>query len=219
MIALFYAIVFIISVLCTTCYIFVWHKHFNINFTVIFTLIPIACFGYYLTSCATHLGEMVIALQITYLGGCFLPLFILLSILNLCQIEVRRWMRTALFILCALIYGTILTIGYGDLFYRSVTFDIQNGSVIMVKEYGPMHSVFYVLILLLFLTGLSAIFYSLLRKKQVPRTVLQLLILPEAVCVICFFLGRRIFPLVDFVPVGYVLAQLIYLLIAYRVNL
>ena len=224
MIGLFYLGTFAAALLCAAIYIHMWHKHFDVNFNMIFTLVTIACLGYMLYGIAGGLEGSIRAIQIVYIGGCFLQLFILLSIFNLCRINLPRWVRTLLFAVCGILYASVLTIGmkdpvYGGLFYRNISYDTSSGTPVMRREYGPMHTVFYVMLCLFFIAGIVAVIYSLRRKKQVPRTILYLLLLPDTICILSFFIGRRITKEVDFVPLGYVLAEITFLLIAHRVNL
>ena len=219
MIELFYTITFAASILCAAIYIYLWHKHFDVNFTMIFTLVPVACLGYVLYGISGSLEGSIRAIQVVYIGGCFLQLFILLSIFNLCRISIPGWVRLALFAICSFLYASVLTIGQQDLFYTTVAYDTSLGTPLMLREYGIMHTVFYVVLALLFTAGIVTVGYSLARKKQVPRTILYLLIVPDTVCVLSFFFGRKIIGTVDFVPLGYVISELIFLMIAHRVNL
>lgn len=219
MIQLFYCGTLAASLICAVIYIFMWHRHFDVNFTMIFTLVPVACLGYFLSSMAETLGEALFAVKIIYLGGCFLQLFIVLNIFGLCKIRISRWTRTALFLICTALYMPILNIGNGTSFYKSVTFEMGRNSGTLIKEYGPAHTVTYGAIFLFFAVGLAAVIYSWLKKKQVPRTVLGLLVLPYLICVVSYYLIRKIVPEVEFVPLGYVIAEVIFLIIAYRVNL
>ena len=219
MIQMFYSGMFAASLLCTAVYIYLWHKHYDVNFTMIFTLVPVACLGYVLQGLSESLEGLVRAVQIIYIGGCFLQLFILLSIFNLCRISLPKWLRTALYLVCVCLFFSVLTTGRMDLFYRDISYDASLGTPVLLRQYGPMHGAFYAVIILFFAVGIAAIGYSLHRKKQVPRTILYLLILPDVICMLSFFVGRRIIQTVDFVPLGYVLAELTYLLIAHRVNL
>ena len=77
MITFIYNIVFLISVLCAVMYVYMWHKHYDVNFTMIFTLIPIACVGYMLLAHSTTVEEALVATKIAYIGGSFLELFML----------------------------------------------------------------------------------------------------------------------------------------------
>ena len=219
MIQIFYGGLFLASLICAAVYIYLWHKHFDVNFTMIFTLVPVACLGYVLQGMAESQEGFVRALQVVYIGGCFLQLFILLSIFNLCRISLPKGLRTALFLLCAVLYASVLTVGHMDLFYSEISFAVEGDLPVLVRRYGPMHGAFYVMIVLFFAVGIAVIGYSLQRKKQVPRTILYLLILPDVICILSFFIGRKIVSTVDFVPLGYVLAELTYLMIARRVNL
>lgn len=218
--SVFYGILFLISLLLAAGYVFIWHKHFDVNFTLIFTIVPVACLGYYLSATATSLESALFARKILYIGGCFLQLFIVLSIFNLCKININRWVRTVMFVLCALMYGLVLTIGQNKLFYTMVKFTTVNGEPVLTREYGVLHSAFYVLLGALFLTGIITIIYSWMNKRDVPRRILLMLVIPDVVCVLSYLLVVRFRAgSVDLVPLGYCLAQAVYLIIAYRVNL
>ena len=219
MITVFYGCVLAASLICTTVYMYMWHKHFDTNFTLIFTFVPVACIGYFLSSIASTLGEALTAQRITYLGACFLQLFIVESIFNLCRIDLGKWVRTGLFLVIAIVYAPILNVGFGHSFYRSASFEIVDGRGVLIREYGPAHTAVYVVFFLFFMIGMAAIFYTWLRKKQVSRNVLGLLVLPYCITVLFFFVIRKVIPDIELVPVGYVLAEIVYLIIAYRVNL
>ena len=141
MIVLFYGCVFAASLISASIYIYMWHKHFDVNFTLIFTLVPIAC--YLLSARAASLESAVTAVQITYIGGSFLQLFITFSIFDLCQAPLRKWIRTVLFLVCTCIYATTLTIGHTDLFYKSIAFDPSATVSTLTRGYGPMHVAHY----------------------------------------------------------------------------
>ena len=219
MIHFIYICLFFISLVCAAVYIYMWHKHFDVNLTMIFTLVPVSVLGYVLYSGAANLEEAIAGMKIVYIGACFLQLFILFSIINLCGIDMPRWIRMVLFALSACIYLSVLTIGNGNLFYKNVSFERQNDVVILSREYGVIHSLAYLAIWGFFLAGIFVIVHSWFRRRQMSRLILCMLVIPEAVCVLGFFLGRRITAMFDMNVVGYILADIMYLLIAYRINL
>ncbi len=208
-----------LSLICATIYIFMWHKHFDVNFTMVFTLVSIACIGYLLSSVSYRMESALISLKIIYIGGCFLQFFMLFAIFNLCGIEIKQWLRALLFAVCAVLYVFVLTSDSSDVFYRNFYLKVMDGVPVLTKEYGVMHSVFYVVVISFFLTGIITIVYSLFKKKQIPRTVISLLALPNVICILSFFVLRRFLVRLDPMPFGYVLAEFVYLLISYRVNL
>lgn len=217
---IFYGVLFLISLCFAAGYVYIWHKHFDVNFNMIFTLVPVACLGYYLLADSVNLESALAAQQIVYIGGCFLQLFIVLSIFNLCKINIPKWVRTAMFAACALVYGSVLTVGHTKIFYSSVDFVIADGVPVLLREYGFMHTVFYVVLIILFLTGIITLVYSWFKKKDVPRRILLLLVVPDIVCVFSyFFVLKAAGAELDLVPLGYCFAEALYLLIAFRVNL
>ncbi|MBE5862855.1 MAG: HD domain-containing protein [Lachnospiraceae bacterium] len=216
---IFYGSVFVLSLLFSAIYIFMWHKHFDANLNLVFTIVPIACLGYLLLGLSDTTKEVIVAVKITYLGGCFLQLFLLFTILHLCAIDIGRWSRILLFMLSCALYASVLTIGYSDVFYKNLSFQIVGTTRILNKEYGWMHTGFYVVIFLFFAAELMIIGYSWLKRRQVPRTIIHLMIFPGIIVLFFYVGGKRITNQVDLIPLGYVLAQFIYLIIAYRVNL
>lgn len=220
MLEVYYGATFILSLLLASGYIYIWHKHFDVNFTMIFTLVPVGCLGYYLSSVTTTADGAIRAQQIAYIGGSFLQLFLLMSIFNLCKIQVPKWVRAALFAVCAGLYASVLSIGKSDLFYKNVDYKIENGHAVLIREYGIMHTAFYIVLGAFFLTGIATLLYSWFKKKDVPRRILLLLVIPDIVCIFCYaFVLKAFDSSVDLMPVGYCLAEIMYLLIAFRVNL
>ena len=216
MLATFYGSLWAISLLCTINYVIIWHKHFNINLTLIFAFIPLSCMGYLMFGLSQDAATGLTAMKIIYLGGCFLPFFILYCIFDHCMIEVNRSVTLVLFLLCLINYLSIITTERFGLFYKSVSLEVESGYPVLHKIYGPMHTVFYAVTILFIALGLTAIIYSWVRKKQVPRTIVALLTIPYLSCVVTYFMNKVLkFP-VDVLPVGYVLAQIVYIIIARR---
>ena len=219
MIPIIYGSIFTASLLCTAIYVFIWHKHFNVNISLIFAFVPIVCLGHYLYSIAGDLGEALTAQKLIYLGSSFLQMFILFSITNLCQIEIKNWIRTLLFFLCTVVFTGALTIGHSDLFYTNISFSVRNGTVFLIREYGPMHTLYYVVVVAFFAIGFAAICYSWAKKKQVPRTIIILLVIPYVIVLGSYFIGKEFGRGIDVMTLGYLLAQIMYLVIAARMNL
>ncbi|MBQ9867562.1 MAG: HD domain-containing protein [Lachnospiraceae bacterium] len=219
MIPLIYMGILAVSLLCSTIYVYIWHKHFDVNFSMIFTIVPISCIGYLFFSLSKNLGEALFAQKIIYIGGCFLQLFILFGVFNLCGIVIKKWIKLLLFVLCTLFYLSVLTAGYTDLFYGKVSFKLIGNTPVLIKEYLWLHTVFQFFVIFFFLIVLITICYSWFKQRQVPRTIIHLLLIPEVICIACYFVGKVFSMSFDPVPLGYVLAQLLYIFIIKRANL
>ena len=70
----FYLTLFILSVLLTFCYIFKWNRRYSVYFTILFCIIPVACFGYLQQAWAETKEGALIGLKLSYSGGCFCTL-------------------------------------------------------------------------------------------------------------------------------------------------
>ena len=219
MYVLYYDILFVCSILFLLIYVYMWHKHFDITFTVVFTLIPLSCLGYAMFYHSENIQEAVLATKILYLGGSFLQYFLMLSIFNLCKIEVGKWLRKILFFFCTFLYISVLSIGKLPLFYKDLSFHIEDGIPVLTRSYGMVHTLFYVHLAAFFFISFAAILYSYFKKMQVSRTIIYLLFLPDVISILSYVAGRSISHKMEFIPLAYAFAEVIYLLIAYRVNL
>ena len=209
-----------ISVLLLLVYLFIWHKHFDVHITLLFTLVPIANLGYALVCHAQSLEAALVATKFAYIAGCYLLLLLFLAVLGLCDIEIDRRLRIALFAFSTVVYGMVLTIGESRLYYEDVTLVTRDdGASMLSKVYGPLHSVFIAMSVAYFIATLAVVVYCYVKKNQVSRKNLSLLFLTEAVGMVCFFGGRRVLPGVELLCFAYDFALATYLVIAYRLSL
>ncbi len=214
---LFYTILFCASVVLSLIYARMWHRHFSVNFTIIFTLIPIVELGYMLSAYARNLAEYVVSLKIIYIGGCYLILFLTFYIFNMCQIELKKSITTGMIFISSVIYLFVLTIGYKPYYYESITPLVENGIVTYNKVYGPMHTVFYIALITYFLMGFTAINYSWINKRHVSRRVIILLYIPEIFAFFSYFGAKLVPSNIELLAVAYVFSQVMYLFIAHYI--
>lgn len=210
---------FLISLILTIIYVYKWHKHFEVNITMIFTLVPIANLGYWLETTATSKEAFITAIKVEYIGGCFLIFFINLCAFRICNVKIKRWVRTVFFTIASLLYCSVLTIGRYPLFYKGLSFSIVNGEVKVVKDYAVMHSVFYIILMLTVAMGIGVIFFTYVAEKPVSKWILFLLVLPEIIAVLGFLGSKALFQTSVILPYLYIVAQIVYLLIIRRMTL
>ena len=220
MIEMYYILTFALSMLLTGIYMFIWHKHFDVHITLIFVLIPVSNLGYMLFTRASSLETALAANKIIYLDGCFLQMILMLAIFSLCEIRLSRWLRVVFLALSTALYLSVLTIGDSSLFYTDVRLvTLPEGGQFLAKHYGVMHTVFYGMVILYFLLSISAILYAFVRKNQISRKLLLLLILPEIFCMAAYFLRDQISPALELLPAAFIFSQLVYLVIVWRIAL
>ena len=217
MVATFYLICVLAALLLTGIYMFIWQKRFDVHLTLIFALVPIVNAGYVMLVNAATEEAAVNAYKIIYIGGCYLHLIIMLAVFSLCRIRISRWVRIAFMAISTAVYLSVLTIGSNKLFYKSYHLEKIGGVSALIKDYGVMHTVFYLLVMFYFALSLAAIAYAFVKKNQVSRKMLLMLFLPAAVCGVCYLAGKLLTR--EIMPAGYVFAQVFYLAIVYRMSL
>ena len=218
---LFYDLFFVASLVLAAIYVFKWHKHFSVYFNLIFFLVPLTNLGYVFLCRSKSLEEALLANKIIYIGGCFNMFFIALAVFVLCHITISNYIRLLMFTITLGIYALSLTVGENTMFYKSVDFVVDENGVgrLVNKVYSWGHFLFYAMIIAYFILSFAALVYSIKKKKSVSRKIVHLLFFSESMSVIVFFGGRIITDKLDFLPMSYTLAEVIYLLIIHRICL
>ena len=221
MILAYYFSMFAVSVLLVVIYAFIFHKHFDVNLTIMTILVPVLTLGFVLMATSKNIQEALVGLKLSYIGGCFLLLSAMFLIFNVCGVYLKPWMRVVLVAISFTIFIFSLTIGHSDLFYIGTPdLEIVNGAARIVnKHYGPMHTAFYVMVVVYYLMTVGVIIYSFFKKKQVSRSILILIVLSVTVAMIGFFGGRLLTTQFELLPATYNLGIIIYLIIASRLRL
>ncbi len=214
---LYYTGVTVVSFILLVIYIFRWHKHLDVHMTLVFVLIPIVALTYLLMYLDHTEGAALVTLKLIYLGGCYLPWLSTMCVAGLCNIRVPRSIRMATFLLSSAIYASVLTIGHLPLFYVSYAYERVGSVLVMRKVYGPVHGVHYAVILLYLVADAALLVHTYVKKNHVSRRILLLLFIPIPVTMLGYFLNRAATSMgIEIVPVAYVLAQIVYLLIVQR---
>ena len=209
------------SIIFVIVYAFIFHKHFDVNLTILAALVPIINLGFVFMGLSKTINEALIALKLTYIGGCFILTSAMFLIFNVCGVRLKSWQKVILLTISACIYGTSLTIGYSDIFYKGMPdlAEAFGASYITNKNYGFMHTAFYVMVIVYYLLTIAVIIFSFIKKKQVPRRILFLIVLAVSIAIVGFFGSRLISQKIEILPATYNLGMIIYLIIASRLRL
>lgn len=219
MVQTYYSIMLLLSVLMTLLYAHMWQKHFDCHITLIFAYVPIHNLGYWLICRSKTLEGAITANKIVYIGGCYLILFIMLSIFSLCHVKLKRGFGAVLLFINTIVYTLVLTIGDKTWYYKNARLDVVNNAAFLYKEYGSAHLLYYALVIAYFTATIAVLLHSYFKKKYVSKSVAGLLCLSEILSVIAFFGGRRIFSRLEMLPLSNVLSQIVFLLVIRRMCL
>ncbi len=214
----YYAILFIASLVMAGFYAGIWRKRFSVFLTLDFAFIPVINLGYYMLASAKAVPEAVIGIKISYLG-IFAHVFIMYAIFNLCNLNLRKSIRLVLLAVSTFFFISSLTIGYFPIFYKGISGELINNNLILHKQYGVLHTFYYIQMFIYMIITICATIYAFRKKNDVSRHNLRYMLACETIPVLTFFIGRLFHLKVDLMPLSYVLSEGVLLMISRRIVL
>ncbi len=214
----YYAILFIASLVMAGFYAGIWRKRFSVFLTLDFAFIPVINLGYYMLASAKAVPEAVIGIKISYLG-IFAHVFIMYAIFNLCNLNLRKSIRLILLAVSTFFFISSLTIGSFPIFYKDISGELINNNLILHKQYGVLHTFYYIQMFIYMIITICATIYAFRKKNDVSRHNLRYMLACETIPVLTFFIGRLFHLKVDLMPLSYVLSEGVLLMISRRIVL
>ena len=215
---IYYAILFIASLILTGVYAGIWRKRFSVFLTLTFAFIPVINLGYCILSFSQTVPEAIVGIKITYLG-IFAHVFIMYAIFNLCNLNSKKSVRLALLSFSTLFFLSSLTIGSSPFFYKDITGELVNNNLILHKDYGVMHTLYYIQMFIYMGITISVTIYAFRKKNDVSRHNLRYMLACETIPVLTFFLGKLLHLKIDLMPLSYDLSAIVLLMISRRIVL
>ena len=110
-----YAVTFLASILLLILLLAIAQKQNITYYLLTFVMIIICNMGYYSLSTAETLETALMGHRLIYLGGVFVPTFLLFSTMKLCHMEIPTWLVTLLLGLSTVVLYFAFSVGYrGD---------------------------------------------------------------------------------------------------------
>lgn len=206
-ISVIYAAAAVLSLLLLAAY-FILPKKKELWFWVLFTAVFVVNTGYYLLSIANTLDGALWANRLSYAGSVFLPLSMLLIILQTLGIKYSHWLTKILLFISFVVFLVAASPGYLDIYYADVTITQINGATALVKEYGPWHMLYYAYLATYFASMIGFIVWK--AKKRNFDANLHSTILAAAVFVNIgiWLMGQLVDVNFEFLSISYVMTSL-----------
>lgn len=190
-------------------------KKREILFVFLYSAVFLINVGYAFLAASSSVPEALLANKISYLGAVFLPLFMYLIISEESNIKLPRCVISCLIAVSTFIFFLVASPGYSDLYYKGVELVITDYGSYLIKDYGPLHLVYYIYLFAYFALMASTILYSYYsHKNKSLKLVLHLL-----ACVTCnifvWYLGQVFHFQFEFLSVSYIVTEA-YLLSLYN---
>ena len=122
--------------------------------------------GYFLLSISKTVGFAIFANDVVYFGSVFISTSMLLTITKLCGFAVRKRLVITLFVIGALMFLVVATVGILPWYYKEVELIFVDGAAKLKKVYGVLHPLYLVYLLGYFAAMVACIVQSV-RKKVI----------------------------------------------------
>lgn len=172
--SLLYGLIAFLSLVLVVAYYWA-DKNREKKFVLLFACVFIANSGYFMLSIAANLKWALIANRISYFGAAYSVLLMLLIIMDVCNIEYSKRTMAILAAVSTLVFLVAASGGVTSHYYSRVTIAEINGMTTLVKEYGPLHALYPLYLILYFALMVWVIVkYAVRGKSAAPQYALFL---------------------------------------------
>ena len=186
-------------------------KRKELWFLLLFISVFMVNIGYFALAISKTLEEAMLANRIAYLGSVFLPLCMLVIIMNVCQLQPHRGLLGVLTAVSVGVFLLAASGGYLTWYYKDVTLKWVNGVATLEKEYGPLHKLYFAYLFAYFGMMVGAIFYSVAKKKEVVQKYAAILAVLALWNIVVWFVEQLIDWDFEFLSVSYIITELLLL--------
>jgi len=207
-----YGVVAFLSVLLLILY-FLFDKKKNHRFLALFCCVATSNLGYFLLAICNSLAVAKLANAISYFGGAFSMLVMLLIIYDVCQMRKRQWLTGSLIGISVIFFALAASGDWLGLYYRSVSLEVINGTTHLMKEYGPLHSLYALYLAGYVVLMLLCIAYAAKAKRLSSPKYTTFLLVTVLLNVGVWLVEQAINEEFEFLSVSYMVTEVMLLLI------
>lgn len=214
-----YAMAFLVSILMLILLIAVGYRQNITFFLMVFIAITISDLGYYITSSSEFLETAIMGQKLTYLGAVFIPILMLFCTMKLCHIDIPKILVMFLVTFSLIVLYFAASVQSRDDYYKRVTLQKKDGMTYLIKEYGPMHILYMILIFGCLIFTMGIIGYSFFSRRSVSYKVILSLILAEIATAGCYIWRRISDGPIEWIVIAYLIDEILILILIRRIGM
>lgn len=218
MITWMYLLVLVIAVLMTAS-ILVKNRKVDNAFILFGVLLILSSGGQYMLAVSETVEAAVWANKILYVGGCYLPFVAFIIVTRLCNIRVNRYFKLFLFAYASIVLGFVMSIGHNRLYYVSVEVAQGNGFNYLVKEYGPFHVLYPVMMVLYSVLAIAFIGYAIKNRKEISTRTVVIMSFLCTVTMLTYIVERLLGSKVSYFSISYIVGMVLLMRYFERINM
>lgn len=182
-------------------------------FVLLYTCVCVVNIGYFLLSISDTVEAALWANRVSYLGSACLPLCMMMIVLKVCKIDISKIAKYILEAISVIVFIIAASPGYTTWYYKGVTLSFINGATVLVKDYGPLHSVYYVYLFSYLIAMIILVLYSYKKKNLTEFKHAMLLVGVVFINIFTWFIEQCIDIDFEFLSISYIITELFLLLL------
>ncbi len=180
---------------------------------LVFVSVSICNLGYFMLSVSQSLGSALNSNRLSYLGSVFLPFFMLMMVLRFCGMKRPKPLMIILVTIGIVMLGITTSPGILPIYYSTVDIEIADGATKLVREYGPLHTLYYVYLIGYMFSMVGVVIYAI-AKKKIKSPIHTILLLCTVFCNILIWFVEQFLPRgFEWLSVSYILTECLILAI------
>ena len=180
---------------------------------LLFICVTVINLGYLLLSLAKSVEFAIFANDLVYLGSVFLSTCMLFTIIKLCGYKVTKAHVIIALSLGVVMFLIVATSGILPWYYKSVAIESINGATVLKKDYGILHPVYLVYLVLYFMAMLTTIIHSIVKKYAAAQKFSVVMLGIVLINLFIWFIkkfGKWEF---EFLSVSYIFSEILFVLL------
>jgi len=186
---------------------------------MLFSAILITNFGYMQLAAADTLKMAVFSNQTVYLGSSFSSFFLVMCLADLCKTKIPMWLQSVMIIYGSVMFFLASSVGYSDLYYKGIMLSHSYGISTLIKDYGPLHIIYPLYLLLTLGGGYYIIIKSFFNRKAVSYKNSILLMVSMTFTVLAYVMEKVLHLEIPLVPAAYVFSQTLVIVLLLRISM
>lgn len=175
----------------------------NIYKILLGVLVIVSNIGYLAIALSQNLETALLANMLTYIGSSILILLNVSVVAELCNVKRQRVLRGVMAGCSLLMISLACTVGYSDIFYKTVELRQAYGISYLEKTYGPAHSVYTAFVAGCIAITLWMLVSSLIKKTKVSYRTIIVLWSSLIACAGIYLLEQAFAMKVELIPIVY----------------
>ena len=205
------SIIYIAAAICSLILLIIYSiciKKKNTWFWVLFSCVCVVNVGYFALSISKTLGSALMANRVAYLGSVFLPVAMLMIVLNASGLKYHKLLWVPLVCLGVAVFFVAASPGYLDIYYKDVELVTKNNVSVLDKEYGSWHVLYLFYLIGYFIAMIAAVIRATVKKK-IASTAQSVMLLGAVFVNICVWLIEQFVKIeLEFLSISYIMTEL-----------